>query len=522
MIQMQNDIGTSTLSTTSTPSQISPDAFLEELRELVSQFGSGGGSLTPSVYDTAQVLRFAPPKEGVESGLKWLRENQATDGGWGNPIAPLMRDVPSLAAVLALDENNADGTHTHAIEAGLEFLGKQSGQWQDFSVDDLLVGVELILPTLIDEAAYRKLKISYLPYLKLIQIGKQKRKIIQRLKVIHGTPAAFSWEAWGEFPDRYLVDPLYSVGSSTSATSAWIEKARTYYSSMDFSKSMNFLRRASKATGLDIPGVVPFAWPIDRFEQSFGLYALAIGGLIHHPVLRDAVNSQINQLTAALTPYGMPFTDYFIPDLDDTAATIVAMCKYGIRVNPEILSVFEDGSGYFTYPGEFHASTSAHARAVHALSFLTDQNEDLYPKQEVLFQFQTSEGIWPADKWHKSWFYTTSHMLYALHSIPDTAVVETGLKKLVEGQNADGGWGVNQHSSSAETAYVMLALQLYKKQKPDLEYPYRRGQTWLLDAIYRKPVSQEYLWIGKELFKPYRIDRAFELTALIQGILDPS
>jgi len=518
-IQLQNHHETQFLTPKLSKEQVSLDGLISELRDLVTHLGKGGGILTPSIYDTAQVLRFASPEEGVEPAFDWLLNQQEEDGGWGNPIALFMRDVPTLAAILALHQYNESERYGQAIQAGLEFLNEQSRQWEDFSVDELLVGVELILPTLIEEAVQKKLELTFQPYRKLIQLGKQKRKIFQYLKVIRGTPAAFSWEAWGEFPNRYLLDSLHSVGSSTSATAAWIAKSRAFHLPFDLSDSMNYLRLASKATGLDIPGVVPFAWPIDRFEQSFSLYAIAIGGLLNHPAVADVIHNQLANLSTALTPYGMPFSDHFIPDLDDTAASIVVFRMAGIDVEAEVLNVFKNGTGYFTYPGELHASTSAHARAVHALALLAEN--DLPRAQKVLLQFQSSDGAWPADKWHKSWLYTTSHILYALQSAPDWTAVERGLRKLVSRQNDDGGWGINHHSTTAETAYVMLAFQLYRKQKPYLEYAYRRGQTWLLENIHRKPVPQENLWIGKELFKPYRIDRAFELTALIQSILEP-
>ncbi|HNB52283.1 MAG TPA: hypothetical protein PK530_10090, partial [Anaerolineales bacterium] len=382
---------------------------------------------------------------------------------------------------------------------------------------ELPVGVELILPRLAEEAVQKNLNLALQPYAKLNLIGLHKKKVIQQLKVVHGTPAAFSWEAWGEHPSQYLLDPLCSVGNSTSATAAWIARAEAIDASLNVAPSKTYLKLAALATGLGIPGVVPFAWPIDRFEQAFAQYALAIGGLLRHPVLEDVIPKQVDLLYGALTRYGMPFSDYFIPDLDDTAASIVVFRTYGKEVHPDVLGVFKNNTGYFTYPGEFHASTSAHARAVQALSYLTEKSSEVLQAQQVLLPFQQPDGEWPGDKWHKSWFYTTSHMLYALHSSPDLPAVDKGLQKLLEGQNDDGGWGLDRCSTTAETAYVLLAFRLYKKQKPFLENAYQRGITWLLRHINRPPVPRENLWIGKELFKPYRIDRAFELTALLQA-----
>ncbi|MBD2248543.1 hypothetical protein [Nostoc sp. FACHB-888] len=56
-----------------------------ELRSLIADLGKNGGLISPSVYDTAQVLRFYPPATGVEPALEWLLTQQQADGGWGNP-----------------------------------------------------------------------------------------------------------------------------------------------------------------------------------------------------------------------------------------------------------------------------------------------------------------------------------------------------------------------------------------------------------------------------------------------------
>ena len=105
------------------------DALLQDLIHLIEQLGRNGGLISPSVYDTAQVLRLYPPKEGVEPGLEWLLSQQQADGGWGTPTVPLHRDMPTLAAVLALDTYSDRVQSADAVDAGLEFLRRQSGQW---------------------------------------------------------------------------------------------------------------------------------------------------------------------------------------------------------------------------------------------------------------------------------------------------------------------------------------------------------------------------------------------------------
>ena len=56
------------------------DPLLTELRSLIGDLGKGGGSISPSVYDTAQVLRLYPP-EDTGPAFAWLRSQQQSDGG---------------------------------------------------------------------------------------------------------------------------------------------------------------------------------------------------------------------------------------------------------------------------------------------------------------------------------------------------------------------------------------------------------------------------------------------------------
>jgi len=105
------------------------DLLITDLRHLVSDLGKDGGLTSPSIYDTAQVLRLAPASENTCATLDWLLAQQNADGGWGNPAIPLTRDVPTLATLLALSryENRASNADS-ALQAGLAFLARQAPQ----------------------------------------------------------------------------------------------------------------------------------------------------------------------------------------------------------------------------------------------------------------------------------------------------------------------------------------------------------------------------------------------------------
>lgn len=72
------------------------EQILSELRHLLSGM-SDGGSVGPSVYDTARTLQFHGNVTGRQDAYAWLIAQQQADGGWGSADFPLFRHgVPPL------------------------------------------------------------------------------------------------------------------------------------------------------------------------------------------------------------------------------------------------------------------------------------------------------------------------------------------------------------------------------------------------------------------------------------------
>jgi hypothetical protein len=95
------------------------DVLLTDLRSLIINLGKDGGLISPSVYNTAQVLRVFPPQQDVWPAVNWLLEQQQANDGWGDPAVPLARDVPTLASVLALHTYGNRKATRDAARAGL-------------------------------------------------------------------------------------------------------------------------------------------------------------------------------------------------------------------------------------------------------------------------------------------------------------------------------------------------------------------------------------------------------------------
>lgn len=497
------------------------DILLKELRTLIRDLGKDGGQMSPSVYDTVQVLRHAPPREGVEPALVWVKSQQREDGGWGNPAAPLSRDVPTLAAILALHHYDKSEERQESVQAGLAFLRQQAGQWCGTLPDDIPIAAELILPKLLREATVAGLELPSEPYANLVKLGTRRRRLIAKMKPGAGTTAVHSWETWGGEPTPDLLDGAGSVGHSPAATAAWLQATEGHEDIAEArAAAQRYLEQAAAATSLGIPGVVPTAWPITRCEQAFALHALLVSGLLNYTALKDVVRSKIDALANALRPDGIGMSDFFIPDGDDTTAAIAVLHASGYQVDPKIVKTFQQGDYLLTYPGELHPSILPTARAVYGRAM---PNEQAIRSQAFIAQRRHADGRWPADKWHGSWQYTTMEVTLALISLGQDNDVKTTADAWLAHQYENGGWGANCRPTPMETAYGVLALRVLRDHNlldPNGQNALKRAYCWLLQRYRPFDAHKNRRWIGKELYSLERVDRVFELSAMLAMSLE--
>ncbi len=495
------------------------DLILNELRTVVHDLGRDGGLISPSVYDTAQVLRLYPPPGGTQAVLEWLLEQRQSDGGWGDPTIPSARDVPTLASILALYAYGHDTTARDAVAAGLAFLHRQAEQWTDSLADDIPVGVELLLPRLVEEATTVGLALPLQAYSSLIRFGLHRRTMIARAQPRANTPAIHSWEAWGAHPDPQLVDPVGGVGNSPAATAAWLCAAGpSGPSTKPVRMAQGYLIAAAAATQSGIPGVVPTVWPISRFEQAFALFSLFNAGLLTDKRLHDQMSVQLNDLAQALGARGLGMSDSFLPDGDNTAIAIAVLRAAGYPVDLAVLRQFETADHFSAYVGEQQPSLSLTAHALHALNLFGETPPHV---EGYVLQRQRPDGRWPSDKWHSSWLYTTGHVMLALHAAHHGDALHPAVNALLAHQHLDGGWGI-EGTTAEETAYAVLALHHVQRQLklPQIDAALGRAKAWLLDQYRPFAATGVKRWIGKETYHPFRIARAFELSALLTLLME--
>jgi halimadienyl-diphosphate synthase len=489
--------------------------LVSELRGLIATLGADGGLIGPSVYDTAQVLRFAPPADPAPA-LDWLLDQQQADGGWGDPAVPLARAVPTLAALLALHAHRPDAEARQG--AGLAFLRGQAPRWAGPPPEDIPIAAELILPRLLDDARAAGLEVDDRPYSELRALGQRRRRMIAALPPRAGITAAHCWESWGDTPHPALLDPAGSVGHSPAATAAWLHAARACPELADHcALAQRCLDGAAAATGLGLPGVAPTVWPYPRNEQIVSLYALLLAGLFDDPALRDAILPQVDDLRRSLRPNGQGISDWFQPDGDNTAMSLAVIAATGQPADKGMLAHYLRDTFCITYPQELQRSHSATAHAAHALALLGGEPAPLLRSLE---ERRAVDGRWHGEKWHGSWLYLTSHTICALVAAGRLASARSAGEALLAHQGKSGRWG-DTAAAAEETGYAvtaLLALERAGASPAGGRAALDHAGWWLLRHAAFEAADGGACWIGKELYRPRRIARIIELGAALAWV----
>jgi hypothetical protein len=490
---------------------------VENLRSALQDLGAGGGRMSASVYDTAQAARLSPAAD-TRPALEWLLAQQQADGAFGEPTLPLARDSSTLAALLALSPLVAEARFRDALGGARTFLASAAERWSDALPEGLPVGVEVIVTALLRQADAAGIVLPEQGFQALVRAAEGRLPKLRRIPAQPGSPAAFTFEAWGREATPEWLDELGSVATNPAASAGWLRLARPSAGLRAKGEATKqYLARAAATTN-SAAGVMPSAWPIERFELAFGLLPLVATGLLGDARLTDVLEPQLDVLEGMLGPGGIGHSRLFAADVDDTAAAMAVLAAAGRSVDWTILDRFRTDDHFVTYPGESHASITATARAVFALR-VGGRGSDIGGR--FFAERREPDGRFTGDKWNSSWLYTTWSVLLAL---PDEqasrATLESAASLFVARQLPDGGWGSGLYSNASETAYALLALhELAMRQLTNehMREARQRGHAWLRERHRRGLLPFEKVWICKELYSVPRIDAVFALSALLSS-----
>ena len=500
--------------------------------ELLSEMsGDPHGVFSPSVYETARLVRFTPSLRGHIQRVRFLIDHQSWDGGWGGPdeygLAPTLSATEALLTVLRnLPQGEEYEKVIRSVDAGLRWLFVRLNARDRVRLPDT-VAVEIIVPGLIMDinAQLDRLDREPLPGLGWRYSGHRLHlpdgaddELLSRLRGAvadgHRVPSKLlhSLEVIGAGAlEAPWIEPIRGVvGCSPAATAAWLGDRRVQSGRHP---SVRYLEAAQRRGSS-----VPVATPLAVFERAWVLSTLAGAGLII-----AAPHSLIRTLRAALGIYGAAGGPGLPPDADDTATVLSALARLGSPRSPECLWTYQQGSHFACFPAERTPSSSTnahvlqafgvclrpalpgHARYVAAMTALT----------RWLREQQQADGSW-RDKWHASPYYATLCCATALADhggSADGTAVGAAVDWILDTQQPDGSWG-RWAGTYEETAYAIQLLLRAEVSRGDgvIESAAARGCA----ALLRTDPTEEHppLWHDKDLYTPLRIIRAEGLAAL--------
>lgn len=115
--------------------------------------GDANGEFSPSIYETARLVRYTPSLRGRVARVRFLVDAQHTDGSWGGPDGyGLVPTLSATEALLTVGRHLPDGGMrtevVRAVDGGLCALFARLNTGDPSPLPDT-VAVELIVPGLI-------------------------------------------------------------------------------------------------------------------------------------------------------------------------------------------------------------------------------------------------------------------------------------------------------------------------------------------------------------------------------------
>ena len=484
----------------------------EQMVLTLKNMGKGKGAISPSVYDIAWMARLN--ENGVPIGkqaVEWLRENQLSDGSWGEELISYSHErlVCTLAAAVALARQGAPQDKPR-LERAAQAIDKYS-RLLPFDPIGETIGFEMIVPTLMVEAEKMNLISGNFPHLnKLIQKRNAKIAALPNGFVNRKSTVIFSSEMIQPHEQDLLdidnmQEPNGSVGCSPAATVWYMQN----FSDANHNLTLEFLNGVIESNGM-----APYITPIDVFETAWSLWNIGLLENISDEII-NVSQPLLDFLEMQWNPFGLSaVSDFPVPDGDTTAMVLEALTMFGRPVDIQGLLSFEGPSYFLCYRIESNASISTNVHVYSALRQAGYPND--HPTMKTLAQFLQKnqlEGKYWADKWHISPYYTTAHGVIALVG-HEPALADPAAKWIIETQQVNGGWG-HYLPTPEETAYALQALAIYARHGGIVpEKTIEKGRAWLIEHAYDQ---QPFLWIGKSLYTPKlvietAIQSALELT----------
>ncbi|CAM0942797.1 unnamed protein product [Alopecurus aequalis] len=325
--------------------------MINEIRAIMRSLGDGEISI--SAYDTAWValVKKMDGDKGPQfpSSIRWIIENQLSDGSWGDEAYFLVQDrmINTLACVIALKSWKI---HEDKHAKGLSFIRENWWKLEDKELDDwTLGGFEIIFPRLLEMAIDLGLEVpcdeSALQDVFSRRDMKLARIPTDLLHNVH-TSLLLSLEGMKNLDWKKILKLQCPDGSILSCP------ASTAYALMQTGdkKCLEFLDRINKKFN----GGAPTIYPIDLFEQLWLVDRLTWLGISTY------FTSEIKEfLEYVYSDKGLFCTsDVPFSDIDDTAMGFRLLRLHGYHVSPRAFKQFETDGEFCCFPRESNRSVT--------------------------------------------------------------------------------------------------------------------------------------------------------------------
>ncbi|MER7001030.1 prenyltransferase/squalene oxidase repeat-containing protein [Streptomyces sp. NPDC000410] len=479
------------------------EEVLQRVEELVSGFGTR--SVKSSAYATAWAarLRDGQGRPVFPETLEWLRRHQHADGSWGG-VVPTAQDrfLSTLAAVTAL--RTAPGAWVReAVRAGITYLNGHPDPWAQGQEE--MLAFELVAPTLVAQAQELGLRLPPHIVSALTELRERKlAKVPAGFLTTVRTPLLHALET---LTDVIPVAAVAALASSDGSIANSTASTGVYWQATGDPAALDYLRNAARSAG---DGGMPEWYLIDVMEPAWSLYSLGRAGLDS-----ASMGQQVDRLAAlaAEAPHGLPTmtnNDFF--DADDTAMVVSVLRMFGRPYEQlqQTLLGFEDEHYFRAFAFERHPAISANGHVLEALAPDRDRFTTQIDKCKNFLISAQREKAWWADKWHRSPYYATAHVVPGLAQVAPDAVSGTW-QWLLDTQQPDGSWGTGT-GRPEESAWAVLALDsLAPHHGPIPDGPRHRAHQFLTASLDQDDHAE--LWVGKALFLPPALVKSTVLAA---------
>lgn len=472
------------------------------------------GDISPSVYETARLVRFAPWLAGHGDRVDFLLRGQRSDGGWagedGYHLVPTLSATEALLRGSARDRTVDHARVTSAVDRALRLLSAELGTGRPVAIPDT-VAVEILVPGLINDinthltgSARLVTPMGTAPET-LVRLSEQARQgLALPATMLH------SLEGFGVLAGGMRSIPRFdgAVGCSPAATAAWLGERIPAAEHRD---CVAYLTAVQDRHG----GAAPVCAPVPVFERAWVVNALLSAGV---PIVLPP--ELVAGLQDAFGEFGVAAGSGLPADADDTATALCALRRAGLPSSPDFLWRYLANDHFSSFPGERTWSTTTNAHVLQAFELCLDRGRDLRPRYldtiaglvTWLCERQHPDGSW-TDKWHASPYYATAACASALagHDGPAVdAAVRRAVGWVLAAQHGDGSWG-RWSGTPEETAYAVRILLTAGRHERAAVDAAARGCAYLLrSADHEHPP----LWHDKDLYTPRRVVRA-EITAAL-------